>query len=195
MKLSVSSADFAAQANSDRYTGISYAKLDCQGFVEEVLEDTGVRKEDGKPYNWKGSNSMWRNALSWKGTISECRKKFGDIPLGSWVFIIKNDHGEVERGYYDNEGNASHVGIYARSGSLPVRDSTRSATRDGVGYRSLSAFTHVGLPKMIKFPDIQTIEPDLSILDAVRALRDPKTADEKFLNALVTVYSYIKGKD
>ena len=195
MKLTVSAADFAAQANSDRYTGISYSKLDCQGFVEEVLEDTGVRKEDGKPYNWKGSNSMWRNALSWKGTIAECRKQFGEIPVGAWVFIVKNDHGEVERGYYDNEGNASHVGIYARSGSLPVRDSTRSATRDGVGYRSIAAFTHVGLPKMIIFSSIPSNETGSSILDAVRALRDRNTKDEKFLSALVTVYSYIKGKD
>ena len=147
----VTGSAFALQAQSEKYTGVPYSKLDCQGFVEEVLKNCGVRKPDGSIYNWKGSNSMWRNALSWKGTLEECRKAFGSIPLGAWVFIVKNDGGEIDRGYEDNEGNACHVGIYCREGTEPVRDSTKSNTRYGVGYRKLSGFTHVGLPKMITF--------------------------------------------
>ena len=142
---------FAEKACSAEYTGITYAQLDCQAFVERVLKDCGVRNARDKPYDWKGSNDMWRNALFWKGTLDECRHLFGCIPLGAWVFIIKRDGGEIARGYHDDQGNASHVGIYCRNGDQPVRDSTRSSTRDGVGYRSLASFTHVGLPKMLGF--------------------------------------------
>ena len=95
----VSNTQFAEQARSSKYDGVPYTKLDCQGFVEEVLKDCGVRKADGTPYNWRGSNSMWRNALLWRGTIAECLHRYGEIPLGAWVFIIKNDGGEKEKGY------------------------------------------------------------------------------------------------
>lgn len=148
----INASDFAECAISDRYTGIPYSKLDCQGFVERVMKDSGIRNSAGQPYNFRGSNDMWRNALAWKGTISECKKKYGNIPPGAWAFIVKNDGGEKERGYNDNLGNAAHVGIYCVPGlDKPVRDSTRYGTRDGVGYRSLSDFTHIGIPKMISF--------------------------------------------
>ena len=165
----IDNASFAEQANSEKYTGVSYDELDCQAFVEKVLKDTGTRKADGSAYNWKGSNSMWRNALSWKGTIAECLKKFDCIPLGAWVFIVSQDGGEKEKGYNDKEGNAKHVGIYCRSGVTPVRDSTRnnlsgSKYRNGVGYRSIDAFTHVGLPFMIDFKNMLIPERVESLL-------------------------------
>lgn len=169
-------AEFAEQARSDRYTGIPYSKLDCQAFVERVLIDCGVRKPDGSVYDWKGSNSMWRNALSWKGTLAECREKYGSIPLGAWVFIVKDDGGEVDRGYHDNEGNATHVGIYCRDGENPVRDSTRSSKRDGVGYRSLDSFNMVGLPKCLSYGTAQT-----------------GITMEEALKALETLTKYVKG--
>ena len=167
----IDNVSFAEQARSEKYTGVPYAKLDCQGFVEEVLKDTGTRKADGTPYNWKGSNSMWRNALSWKGTIAECLKKFGCIPLGAWLFIVSQDGGEKEKGYNDSEGNAKHVAIYCRPGETPVRDSTRSSTRNGVGYRTLNAFTHVGLPFMIDYKNTLVPEPVESVaIDKMAAL-------------------------
>ena len=49
---------FAEQARSGSYNGIPYKQLDCQGFVERVLKDSGVRKPDGSVYNWRGSNHM-----------------------------------------------------------------------------------------------------------------------------------------
>ena len=182
---------YATQAMSERYTGISYSRLDCQGFVEEVLKDCGVRKSDGTAYNWKGSNSMWRNALKWKGTIQECMTEFGCIPLGSWVFIVKHDGGEKDRGYNDNEGNASHVGIYCNDSNEPVRDSTKTSKRDGVGYRKLDGFTHVGLPKMLLF--LTTVTTDDEALTAVNILRSDKATDEKYLKALKTLTKYLKG--
>ncbi len=179
----VSGYDFAQQAKSTKYDGLSYERADCQKFVEAVLIDCGVRKEGGQPYDWKGSNSMWRNALAWKGTVEDCIAKYGEIPVGAWVFIVKRDGGEKERGYNDNEGNATHVGIYV-GGTDPnktVRDSTQTRTRDGVGYRKLDGFNMVGLPKMIAY----TAECKV-IIDSV--------SKQIALEALATLTKYIKGE-
>lgn len=183
--MSVVGWQYANQANSEKYTGVPYSKLDCQAFVEEVLKDSGVRQPDGTPYNWSGSNRMWRSALYWKGTISECISTFGDIPLGAWVFIVKNDGGEKARGYNDKDGNASHVGIYALDRSTTkncVRDSTKTKTRDGVGYRTLDGFTHVGLPYMLDFFEYSQLPGTPGAV-----------TKEEALKALETLTNYIKG--
>lgn len=182
----VNSLVFAEQARSTKYDKLKYDDADCQTFVEMVLKDCGVRKADGTIYNWSGANKMWRVALTWKGTIEECIRQYGEIPAGAWVFIVKNDGGEKERGYNDKEGNAKHVGIYV-GGELPVRDSTRTRDskgkiiRDGVGYRSIKDFTHVGLPFMIDFFD-ETLTPITG-----------KVTKEEALKALGTLKLYILG--
>ena len=147
---------YADQAKNKKYDSLTYDQVDCQAFCELVLKDIGVRNSKGVPYNWKGSNDMARNAVSWIGTLDECRQRFGDIPLGSWAFIWENKTGkEKERGYHDGRGNYSHVGIYV--GNNIVRDSTRykgsdgKYIRDGVADRALSAFNRIGLPKMLDF--------------------------------------------
>lgn len=147
---------YADQAKDKKYDKLKYADADCQAFCELVLKDLGVRDSSGKPYNWKGSNDMARNAVSWIGTKEECIAAFGDIPPGSWAFIWENKTGkEKDRGYYDGKGNYSHVGIYV--GHSIVRDSTRykdssgKYIRDGVADRALSAFNRIGLPKMLDF--------------------------------------------
>ena len=71
MILRTTGKDMAEQAVTGGYVDTPYSKLDCQAFVEQVLKDIGVRKADGTPYNWKGSNSMWRTHITWKGTIEE----------------------------------------------------------------------------------------------------------------------------
>lgn len=179
---------FAEQARSAIYTGIPYSKLDCQGFVERVLKDCGVRNASGYPYNWRGSNSMWRNALSWKGTIKDCLDRYGCIPMGAWVFIVKNDGGEVKRGYHDNEGNAAHVGIYCAHADLEVRDSTRTRNRDGVGYRELDGFTHVGLCKYLDYGN-----GDKTILTHIHTVRDSNSTDTEYLTSLTAIVNYFKG--
>lgn len=166
----------AEQARTGGYIGISYDKLDCQGFVEQVLKDLGVRKPDGTVYNWRGSNSMWRNFITWKGTIQECIKKFGKIPEGAFMFLIKNDGGEKEKGYNDDQGNASHVGLYVGDvGNYPCMDSQRDKGKyrlnPGVSYCMQTVFTHVGLMEMIDYseqPEPQPVNPDKS--DALAAL-------------------------
>lgn len=186
----VTGIQFATQAMSERYTGVPYSKLDCQAFVEEVLKDCGVRKPDGSAYNWKGSNSMWRTALAWKGTIAECKTRFGCIPKGSWVFIVKHDGGEKDRGYKDNEGNASHVGIYCRDSNEPVRDSTKTSYRNGVGYRTLTGFTHVGIPKLLSFDNPDT---EKEALQAISIIRNDSSTDSELLKALVILTKYLQG--
>lgn len=110
--------DFAEIAYSYRDSGIPYSKLDCQAFVETVLKKAGVKR------NWRGSNHMWREAVSWKGTPEECIQKFGCIPPGSWLFTLKFDGSEKKRGYYDDEGAAVHVGIYTGMGKGAMHSST-----------------------------------------------------------------------
>lgn len=168
----VTSDQFVVQAVSSKYDGIKYDRMDCQAFVEKVLYDSGCRKSNGYAYNWRGSNDMWRNALSWRGTIEECWEKFGDIPPGAWVFIWADDGGEKARGYHDDFGNAKHVGIYV--GENTVRDSTRSTKsgRDGVGYRKLDGFNRVGLCKYIDYNadnKDNNVDDILTIIDQIRA--------------------------
>lgn len=150
----VSARYFAQVAERPEYDKLKYDKCDCQHFVETVLFDSGCKKPDGGRYNWAGSNSMWRNALSKRGSIAEFIDEFGDIPAGSWVFMLRFDGGEVDRGYRDGEGNATHVGIYIGGGL--VRDSTRSTKtgRDGVGTRSINDFNMVGLCKYLDYDNI-----------------------------------------
>lgn len=189
MILRTTGADMAEQAVTGNYIGIPYSKLDCQAFVEQVLKDLGVRKPDGTPYNWKGSNSMWRNYITWKGTIDECRKQFGTIPLGAILFLLKWDGGEEEKGYHDGLGNASHVGLYTGTSPLPCIDSQGNR---GVDYCKLNVFTHVGLMSMIDYytqPDPTPADE----LDAVRIIRSESSTDSEVLEALKTLTKYLKG--
>ena len=63
--------------------------------------------------------------------------------------MVANDGGEIARGYHDNQGNASHVGILVSQSS--TRDSTKGTGRDGVAYRPLKDWTHIGLLKCIDY--------------------------------------------
>ena len=139
----VTGVEFAENALLPKWDKYNYEQLDCQGFVEAVLKDIGVRKPNGTVYNWTGSNSMYRNYYSWHGTIEECIKKYGFIPVGAFVYMHKTTG--TPPAYKDSLGNFSHVGIYC--GKDTVRDSTRSTNpiRNGVGSRSLKGFTYVSL--------------------------------------------------
>lgn len=181
--------DIADKAMLGDYIGIPYSKLDCQGFVEQVLKDAGVRKGNGTPYNWKGSNSMFRNHVKWRGTIEQCQKKFGCIPLGAFVFKVKHDGGELERGYHDDLGNASHVGLYVDTGIC-----MHSQPSTGVAKCSISVFTHVCLMDMIDYTTDcfdPPIVPD-SALQAIKTLRSPDSTDAECLEALKLLTKRLK---
>ena len=159
---------YAAQAKSKKYDNIKYSDYDCQAFCELVLKDLGVRTSSGRAYNWRGSNDMFRNAVSWRGTIEECKAAFGCIPVGCWVFAVSHDGGEVGRGYNDDLGNAYHVGIY--TGNNQTRDSTKGSKRDGVGYRPIKDWNYIGLAKCLDFPCIShNIKVEVSDLKSLES--------------------------
>lgn len=123
--------------------------MDCQAFVEYVLSLCGVRK------NWRGSNAMWRD-MAWRGTPEECRKTFGRIPPGAWLFIVDTDTENMADKYRkDGLGNAGHVGIYTGLGKGAVHS---SASRGGVCQSAFQGKTvknggwnRVGLPDFIRY--------------------------------------------
>lgn len=182
----------ARQALTGGYIGIPYNQLDCQAFVEKVLYDAGIRKEDGNPYNWRGSNSMWRHYVKWKGTIQECMDTYGEIPLGSFLFIVKFDGGEKDRGYHDDQGNATHVGLYVSEDSPQAMDSQPTG---GVQRRKLSVFNRVALMSMINYSDMDPspdpVNPYDQALRAVHLLRTSSTSDKDYLDALQYLSDYL----
>lgn len=159
----VTAAKFAEQAASPIYDGVPYSVLDCQAFVEKVLGDCGCVKSNGARYNWTGSNKMWRVALNWKGTIEQAITQFGVIPPGAWLFTVKNDGGEKDRGYNDKEGNASHVGIYLGNNRY------RHSTTGGVQYGTMpdKRWTHVGLCKYLDYNTNNGEIPENAVIDLV----------------------------
>ena len=188
MILKTTGADMAEQAITGNYVGIPYSKLDCQAFVEQVLKDLGVRKPDGTPYNWRGSNSMFRNHIRWRGTKEECIAKFGSIPQGAFMFLVKHDGGEKQWGYDDDLGNADHVGLYLGTSPQPVMDSQKSR---GVDYCSDKIFTHVGLMSMIDYYNEPLPDDEAEALTAIKTLRNQRSSDKEFLEALKTLTKYV----
>lgn len=176
---------YAEQAKSSKYDNLKYSQYDCQAFCELVLKDLGVRQPSGAVYNWKGSNDIARHACSWIGTIADCKKEFGEIPLGAWAFKWDNTGNEKQRGYYDDKGNYSHIGIYV--GDNTVRDSTKITNkRDGVGYRSINDFQRIGLAKCLDYDVISNniIEVDEADL---YALKEHITAALKIIEGMVKI--------
>ena len=180
--------DLSEQAITGNYVGIPYEKYDCQTLVEKILEDAGIRKADGTVYNWRGSNSMFRNYVRWRGTIAECKQKFGRIPQGAFVFIVKNDGKERDKGYYDDLGNASHVGLYLDG--VAVIDSQPTG---GVQLRNINIFTHVCLMSMIDYytEPAKDETPEEQALAAIHTIRDPDSTDTDILRALKVLSTYI----
>lgn len=88
--------------------GIPYSVLDCQAFVEKAIYGAGLN------VNLSGSNAWIREVMrnGWVGTPEECKQKYGEIPVGCFLFILKNDGGEPAKYQGDGVGNASHIGIY-----------------------------------------------------------------------------------
>lgn len=137
---------FAIQG--EKYLGRPYSEMDCQALVEKMLEAVGIFR------NWRGSNHMWRDALIWKGTPEECIRTFGKIPVGAWLFVLKDDGGEVARGYKDGLGNASHVGVYTGTGKGAINS---SSTKGKVAESAFSGksinggWNRVGLCKLLDY--------------------------------------------
>lgn len=102
-----------------RQIGISYDVMDCQAFVEECLREIGAYKD------LAGSNT-WYRAMGWTGSPEECRKVFGKIPDGAFLFILEQDGKEPAKYQGDGIGNASHIGIYTGSRGKGAIHSSKS---------------------------------------------------------------------
>ena len=87
-----------------KYLGRSYDEMDCQKFVEKCLADCGVYKD------LKGSNA-WYREMTWVGSPEDCKRQFGEIPKGAFLFILDRDGKEPAKYQSDGIGNASHIGI------------------------------------------------------------------------------------
>lgn len=97
---------------------------------------------------------MWRD-MAWKGTPEECKKKFGCIPVGAWLYIVSDNGGEVARGYRDGLGNAEHVGVYTGEtlGAVHAsasRGKVADSTFEGKTIRN-GGWNQVGLCKLLDY--------------------------------------------
>ena len=132
------------KANIDTLIGIPYSDLDCQALMEKILKRGGV-----KAPNWRGSNHMWRDALSDKMPIDEMIARYRQAVPGCWLFTIRDDGGEQAKGYNDNEGNAAHVG-WCIDGVRVIH-----STSGGVQYDTVSSkrWTHAGFCRLLEYPE------------------------------------------
>ena len=103
-------------AAGDFYLGRSYAEMDCQAFVERCLRDVGIS------LNLAGSNA-WYRKMTWVGSPEECRKEFGSVPVGAFLFILETDGKEPEKYRKDGIGNASHIGLRTGKGDGAIHSS------------------------------------------------------------------------
>ena len=102
-----------------RYLGVPYSRMDCQAFAEQCLRDCGLE------INLAGSNAWYREVYR-NGVIltpEECVKRYGSVPPGAFLFILKTDGGEPEKYRADGLGNASHIGIVTGKGEGAVHSS------------------------------------------------------------------------
>ena len=141
--MKVKSTVFAQAAIDALALGITYAQEDCQAFVEQTIKRAG-----GSMPNYRGSNDMFRNACDSVHPLDVAIRE-GLIAPGCVLFIVKQDGGEPERYKSDNQGNASHIGIYT-GGTPEVVHS--SASKGGVvGSTLKNGWTHVGWLSVVDY--------------------------------------------
>ena len=114
-----------------KYLGTPYSRLDCQAFVEACLKDAGDRT------NLAGSNAWYRECMrhGWVGSPDECKQRFGAIPKGAFLFILKASGNEPEKYKGDGIGNASHIGLYTgESGKQMVEQAMQDGVSNAMQY-------------------------------------------------------------
>ena len=130
--------------------GDTLAAMDCQGLMEYLLRQCGCN------VNYMGSNDMYRNALSWSGTVEECVTQFGHVPSGAWLFIHDYDGGEPDKYKLDGKGNAYHVGVYLGNNvALHASASRECVTESIFRERSINGgWNVVGLCRHISYDEM-----------------------------------------
>lgn len=130
--------------------GMTLTGMDCQGLCEYLLIRCGIPR---KECNLAGSNAHYR-ACVWTGTPEACRQRFGRIPAGAWLFIVKNDGREPDKYKGDGIGNASHMGVYlgAAEGALHASSSKgRVSAGTFNGTSGSGGWNRVGLCQWIDY--------------------------------------------
>ena len=130
--------------------GMTLTGMDCQGLCEYLLIRCGIPR---KECNLAGSNAHYR-ACVWTGTPEACRQRFGRIPAGAWLFIVKNDGREPNKYKGDGIGNASHMGVYlgAAEGALHASSSKgRVSAGTFNGTSGSGGWNRVGLCQWIDY--------------------------------------------
>ena len=130
--------------------GMTLSGMDCQGLCEYLLIRCGIPR---KECNLAGSNAHYR-ACVWTGTPEACRQRFGRIPAGAWLFIVKNDGREPDKYKGDGIGNASHMGVYlgAAEGALHASSSKgRVSAGTFNGTSGSGGWNRVGLCQWIDY--------------------------------------------
>lgn len=88
--------------------GKLYSVMDCQRFCELCFSDCGVSLDLG------GSNSWYRYFMKngWVGTPEECKKIFGEVPMGAILFIWEQvSESTPEKYKNDGVGDLTHMGL------------------------------------------------------------------------------------
>lgn len=124
--------------NGDQFLGRVYKNndFDCQDFVEKTMKTVGITD------NLPGSNA-WYRKMTWVGTPRECIAKFGCIPKGALLFILKQDGKEPDKYKGDGIGNASHIGIKTgRTGEQMVKHAISQGVSNAAAYNYGSGAIH-----------------------------------------------------
>ena len=123
--------------------------MDCQAFVERCLKDIGI------DLNLAGSNA-WYRRMTWTGTPEACLARFGRIPAGAFLFILKRDGKEPAKYRADGIGNASHIGIGTPDGAIHSSASRGCVARSAFAGRTIpGGWNRVGLWAALDYgPDI-----------------------------------------
>ena len=109
-------------------------------------------------HNYRGSNDMWRNALSKKGTVTEIEAyQGGTLKPGTWLFTIKYD-GKENKELYTDGINAAHVGIYVGNGRV-VHSTTGGVQRDVI---TSKRWTHAGECKLLDYSEGNLTDIDIN---------------------------------
>ena len=143
----IKAMDLAALAASKARTpaipykegGRSDAGTDCINLVGWCVEELGGEKSDIP----RGSNTAWRTAMQWRGTLAGAKAQ-GKLLPGALLYICDGPTADWPDGDY------SHVGIYIGQEGLEVVHA--SASRGGVYPSTLkNGWTHVAWLAVVSY--------------------------------------------
>ncbi|HPJ03124.1 MAG TPA: peptidoglycan-binding domain-containing protein [Candidatus Limiplasma sp.] len=142
------------------------AEFDCQGWLEAILRALGLK------VSFAGTNDMWRNMGYEKGTIAECVKRYGKVPIGTPILIVDHNGEEPDKYQGDGEGNAWHVYIKVADGWLMHA----SQSNGGVSVKEFKDKAINGGPSHYLFPKGVTFE-GVNVETAAEQVSTPVMSD------------------